>query len=84
MQENFALPQSMMILETTAYGYVSTNFGHEIESVQQPVRIYKMGNPENRTWMPEIIGVPVSEEFVTLAEAVEFAESHSTRYGSKF
>ena len=44
-------PTGAMILEQTYYGYKSVNC-----SSDTPVRIYKIGNAENRMWMPEEIG----------------------------
>lgn len=66
-------PTGAMKLNETAYGYVSTNTAGDI-----PVRIYKMGNPENRTWMPEVVGFPVLEEFEDLTSAIKFAETRAT------
>ena len=62
-----------MVLETTSYGYKSVNC-----SADTPVRIYKLGNMENRTYMPEVIGFPVLDEFEELEEAVKFAETRAT------
>lgn len=66
-------PTGAMILEQTYYGYKSVNC-----SSDTPVRIYKIGNAENRMWMPEVIGFPVLEEFDDLTEAVRFAETRAT------
>ena len=66
-------PTGAMILEQTYYGYKSVNC-----SSDTPVRIYKIGNAESRTWMPEVIGFPVLEEFSDLTEAVRFAETKAT------
>lgn len=65
-------PTGAMILEQTYYGYKSVNC-----SADTPVRIYKIGNAENRMWMPEVIGFPVLEEFDDLTEAVKFAETRA-------
>lgn len=67
------LPGTNLILEQTYYGYKSVN-----ASDDTPVRIYKKGNVENRTWIPEVIGQPVLDEFDDLTEAVKFAETKAT------
>lgn len=70
---NITFPETNMVLETTSYGYKSVNC-----SADTPVRIYKLGNMENRTYMPEVIGFPVLDEFEELEEAVKFAETRAT------
>ena len=70
---NIRLPGTAMILEATYYGYASTNC-----SADTPVRIYRKGNLENRTWIPEVVGQPVMDEFDDLTEAVRYAECRTT------
>ena len=70
---NIRLPGTAMILEATYYGYASTNCSEDT-----PVRIYRKGNLENRTWIPEVVGQPVMDEFDDLTEAVRYAECRAT------
>jgi hypothetical protein len=69
---NIRLPGTAMILEATYYGYASTNVAGN------RVRIYRKGNLENRTWIPEVVGQPVMDEFDDLTEAVRYAECRTT------
>jgi|TARA_B100000780_G_scaffold124182_1_gene87121 hypothetical protein len=58
----------VLVLEQTAYGYtsISTQFKGEVQ-------IYVRGNPENRVYLLEVLGV-YDAEYAELEDAVATAE----------